>query len=341
MTAVLVEICNFDVVGSGEAWPSHRLLARRARRSLRTICRATKALEAAAVTTQAVRKTFGPGGRRRRTSNLVRVDPVIAARHAHQPPRLEVVYNPDGTATAQQLETGENRSETRDSGRRENRLPPALWHSRRTSTFSIKPPLPPHRPNTGPFGRFAAEDQLRIQGNHPPTRPLRHRRRQTHLRRPRQTRRIDTRPETAGKTVIRDAERLTGRQTTRAARNRLADLADRLLNNDGYEYSELQHALSRAPDTLRHPAAAWTHRLDHVDDWTGTDQGWSATAADRPVGAVTRAGATFLPGTGWITPPPLPGQRLSTEGLTLATGETYIRGVGWEHPTDKPGTATS
>ena len=108
MTAVLVEIVNFDVAGSGKAWPSHRLLATRANRSLRTICRATKALETASVTTQAARKTPGPDGKRRRTSNLVRVNPGIAARHAHQTPDLEVAYNPDGTATAQQPETDKN-----------------------------------------------------------------------------------------------------------------------------------------------------------------------------------------------------------------------------------------
>ena len=339
MTAVLVEICNFDVTGSGTAWPNHRLLASRAKRSLRTICRATKALETAGVTTQAVRKTFGPDGKRRRTSNLVRVDPVIAARHAHQPPDLEVVYDNDGTGIAQQLETSKNHAKTRDSGRRENRLSPALWHSRRTITFSTKPPLPPTWPNTGSFDRFSVEDQLHIQENHPPKRPRRPRRRQTHNRRPRQTRRVDTRPETAGKIVVRDAERLTGRQITPASRNRLADLADRLLDHGRYTYSEIQHALSRAPDTLRHPATAWEHRLhlDNINHWTQ-----QTPTADQPIGAATYNGATFLPGTGWITPPldPCHAQHLNTEGLTLATGETYIPGIGWTHPTPEPETAT-
>lgn len=237
MTAVLVEVCNFDVGGTGTAFPSHRLLASRTGLCSRTVRRATKALEHAGVVAQHERKRGGVHGWR--TSNLVRVDPTVAARHAHKKP-----------------------AEMAQKAVSENRPPPAKSPRREQQLTDYYPPLPPRRPNTGSFGRFAAEDSP----DHPPKKPRR--RRQTHNRRPRQTHRVDTRPETAGKTVVRDAERLTGLAVTPAARNRLADIADRLLADSGYAYPDLQHALSRAPDTLRHPAAAWEHRLGHLDDWT-------------------------------------------------------------------------
>lgn len=295
MTAVLIELVNYDVSGTGKAWPSHQQLADRTilpttgyKPCKRTVRNAMKALEHAGVVAQHERKRGGIHGWR--TSNLVRVNPVIAARHAHRPANTpKPVPNHENSATKKKP------SDLR-SFRAENIL---------TTT---KPPLPPHQPNTGSFGRCAAEDS----SDHPPKKPRR--RRQTHLRRPRQTRRIDTRSETAGKTVIRDAERLTGLTVTPAARNRLADLADRLLA--GYAYPELQHALSRAPATIRHPAAAWEHRLGHIDDWTSPNR--HTTRLDLPP----------RPRPPDWTPPPIPAR------LTAAANLDALRAIKTSLNTD-------